>query len=116
MTKLRSFKRYLIKWQAMVAILVILGYSLIMNWYFVRGLDQSNLMSLTLEIQAFSNAYENHLTPEIPHSIHFNGYLGWDNTPSWVKSEFPDLQFPKQLETRDVKLYKHDEVPLGCLL
>lgn len=113
MTKLRSFKRYLIKWQAMVAILVILGYSFIMNWYFVHGLDQSNLMSLTLEMQAFSKAYENQLAPEIPHSIHFNGYLGWQKTPNWVKSEFPDLQFPTQLELRDVKLFKRDEVPLG---
>ena len=105
MKKRHSFKFFLIKWQSIVAILVIIGYSLIMNWYFVRGLDESNLMSLNLEMQAFSLAYKNQLHPEIPHSIHFNGYMGWQQVPTWVKTQFPELEFLTQLEMRDVKLF-----------
>lgn len=96
----------MIKWQSIVAILVIIGYSLIMNWYFVRGLDESNLMSLNLELQAFSNAYQNKQNPDIPRSIHFNGYMGWNSVPDWVKTEFPELKALTQLEMRDVKLFK----------
>ena len=105
MNKQHSFKYFLIKWQTITAILVIIGYSLIMNWYFVRGLDQSNLMSLNLEMQAFSLAYQNQLNPDIPHSIHFNGYMGWLEVPNWVKTQFPDLEFLTKLEMRDVKLF-----------
>lgn len=113
MNKRLTFKHFIIKWQSIMAILVIVGYSLIMNWYFVRGLDQSNLMSLNLEMQAFAKAYQNNLKPDIPRSIHFNGYMGWNQVPQWVKSEFPELKNISQLQMRDVKLFKEDNTTLS---
>ena len=106
--KQQSFKPFLIKWTVIVAVIVILGYSLIMNWYFVRGLDQSNLMSLSLEVKRFVRAYNINPDTPLPNSIHFSGYLNWENVPLWIKNEFPDLKKVSELEMRDAKLYKSD--------
>ncbi len=108
MRRKKSFKRFIIKWHAIVAVTVIFAYSLIMNWYFVRGLDQSNFMNLNLEVKHFVKAYNNQKNPELPDSIHFKGYLNWANVPTWIQAEFPHLKNVSQLEMADAKIFNHD--------
>jgi len=102
--KIGSLRRYVFKVAMIHALIVVLCYSLLLHWFFIRGLDESNYMYMTMEAQSFSQAYNIGLNPQVPKSIHFNGYLGWQQLPPWLQQQFSSLQQVSELQMQNLKL------------
>ncbi len=102
-----SMRRYLIKVQMCVGLVVVVSYTLLLNWYFVRGLDESNFMNMSLEVSSFREAYERGESPPLPRSVHFNGYLDWQQLSPWLRQEFSELEQVSSSQRRILK--RHPE-------
>ncbi|WDD96965.1 sensor histidine kinase [Thalassomonas actiniarum] len=99
-----SLRRYVFRVAMIHGLIVVLCYSLLLHWFFIRGLDESNYMYMTMEAQSFSKNYDAGLQPQVPRSIHFNGYLGWQQLPPWLQQQFSSLQQVTELQLRNLKL------------
>ncbi|PAJ73542.1 hypothetical protein CJF42_15205 [Pseudoalteromonas sp. NBT06-2] len=88
----KTLRKYVITAHTIIAFMVVLSYTALINIYFVNGLDEGNFQDLHLEAKSFSKAYNNKQQPDIPNSIHFKGYISWKIVPDWVKQYFPDLE------------------------
>ncbi|SFC61733.1 sensor histidine kinase [Pseudoalteromonas denitrificans] len=104
MSKNKTLKRYILKVDFIVASVIILSYTILINIYFMFGLDEGNYQDLHLEAISFSQAYNKHLAPKLPKSIHFNGYLNWQTLPDWAQKQFPELAQVTQTQMSNVKL------------
>jgi len=94
----KTLRKYVITAHTLIACLVVLSYTALINIYFVNGLDEGNFQDLHLEAKSFSQAYNNKQQPDIPNSIHFKGYINWQTVPDWVKLHFPDLKYASQTQ------------------
>ncbi len=97
MSKRRSLRRYVMTVHAILALVVVLGYSGLMNWYFMRGMDESNYMNMQLEAELYIDAYERGEKLQLPQSSFSSGYLGWQQVPVELKALFPELKQVNQL-------------------
>jgi len=100
----KTLRKYVITAHTIIACLVVLSYTALINIYFVNGLDEGNFQDLHLEAKSFSQAYNNNKQPEIPDSIHFKGYINWQTVPDWVKHHFPELQDVSQTQMLSERL------------
>lgn len=89
----KTLRKYVITAHSIIACLIVISYTALINIYFVNGLDEGNFQDLHLEANSFSQAYSNDKQPDIPNSIHFKGYINWQTVPDWVKQHFPELQY-----------------------
>jgi signal transduction histidine kinase len=100
MTKGHSIRRYFIGVQVIVALVVILSYTFLLNWFFTRGLDEANYLDMYQELTHYTQAYNLGQKPDLPNSVHFKGYIGWSQLPDEVKKHFPSSQTITQLEMK----------------
>jgi signal transduction histidine kinase len=108
----KTLRRYVLKIQSIVALIVVLSYTVIINFYFVNGLDEANFQDLHLETNAFTKAYRQNPATNLPNSIHFNGYLGWQNLPISIQETFPSLQRVTDLTMESVKKGEYNKFVL----
>ena len=99
-----SLKRFILRTQTVVAIVFVLAYTAIVNLYFIAGLDESNYQDLQLEAQHFAIQYQRDPNYPPPNTIHFNGYIGWQNVPDNDKQYFPELALSTEATNDNVVL------------
>jgi signal transduction histidine kinase len=97
-------KRFILRTQTVVAIVFVLAYTAIVNLYFIAGLDESNYQDLQLEAHHFAMQYQRDPNLPPPSTIHFNGYIGWQNVPDDDKQYFPELALSTEATNRNVVL------------
>ena len=85
-------KRFILRTQTLVAIVFILAYTIIVNLYFIAGLNESNYQDLQLEAHHFAMQYKQNPQLLPPSSIHFTGFINWQNVPKNKKVHFPALE------------------------
>jgi len=107
-----TLRRYVLKIQSIVALIVVLSYTAIINFYFVSGLDEANFQDLHLETNVFAKAYQQDNATILPNSIHFKGYIGWQSLPAEIQETFPSLQEVNDLQMKNVKKGDHNEFVL----
>lgn len=107
MAKSRTLHHYLIKVQAIVALLVVLIYTILLNWYFIRGLDESTFINMYQEVKIYLQAYENKEQPQ--KSLLSKGYLGWQQLPDEVKREFPTLKQISEVKMKSHSIFNNDK-------
>ena len=105
MNRPQTLRRYILKMQSIVALTVVLSYTMVISFYFILGLNEANFQDLHLESNAFSHAYNNGEVVELPDSIHFKGYLGWQKLPQKVKEIFPHLINVSALEMEKIRIF-----------
>jgi len=112
MKKTTTINRFIFRSLALVTVVVVLTYTFAMNFYFIQGLDESNFQSLRLEGSEFAKQYQQDKQTPLPNSIHFRGYLSWQETPSRVKTLFDKPQKSKEI-SYDSRKTRHGEVVFG---
>jgi len=110
MIKQKSLRRYVLKVQTIVALIIVLSYTSIVLYYFIHGLDEANFQDLHLESNHFSEQYNQGITVSLPDSIHFKGYLAWNNLPLLVKTQFPKLEHTTQLSMQSSRVINENEM------
>ncbi|MFT5757192.1 MAG: signal transduction histidine kinase [Alteromonadaceae bacterium] len=106
--KVKTLRRYVLKIQSIVAVIVVLSYTAIINFYFVNGLGEANFQDLHLETNAFAKAYQQNHDIALPNSIHFSGYLGWQSLPANIQQTFSSLRQVTNLQMKSVKKGEHN--------
>jgi len=104
--KQQSLRRYVVKVQSMIALFFVLSYTFMVIFYFMRGLDEANFQYLHAQSNQYSNAYNQNKPVKLPNSIHFQGYLGWDNVPTLAKEQFPFLNKTQKLTMESARINK----------
>ncbi|NQZ21797.1 MAG: HAMP domain-containing histidine kinase [Colwellia sp.] len=102
--KTQTLRHYVLKVQSMIALIIVLSYTLVINFYFIHGLDEANFQDLHLESNHFANEYQksNQVIP--PNTIHFQGYIGWDNLPAWAKENFTSLEYVSEMTMDNTRI------------
>jgi len=108
MNRSQTLRRYILKMQSLVALTVVLSYTIVISFYFILGLNEANFQDLHLESNAFSLAYNKGEAVDLPDSIHFKGYLGWQDLPQRVKKVFPDLINVSSLEMEKIRIFSQE--------
>ena len=67
----KTLRKYVITAHSIIACMVVLIYTALINFYFINGLDEGNFQDFHLEAKSFTQAYNNNQQPDIPNSIHF---------------------------------------------
>jgi len=67
----KTLRKYVITAHSIIACMVVLIYTALINIYYINGLDEGNFQDLHLEAKCFTQAYNNNQQPDIPNSIHF---------------------------------------------
>ena len=104
----RSMLRSLLTIQTILASVLVLGYSILLIVYFTKGLEESNYYDMYREVQHFSKVYEQNKQERLPHSIQYDGYLGWKQLPTSMQKKFPRLQHITQIEFRQFKIERSE--------
>ncbi len=108
MNRPQTLRRYVLRIQSIVAMTVVLSYTLVISFYFIHGLDEANFQDLHLETNHFSQAYNQGKVIEIPDNIHFKGYLSWQQLPLELKTKFPDFDDVTALKMDHLRTYPND--------
>ena len=118
MNRPQTLRRYVLRIQSLVAMTVVLSYTLVISFYFVHGLDEANFQDLHLESNHFAQLYNHRLQLEnsqtkpivLPNNIHFKGYLGWLNLPAWLQQQFPSFEGITELSMDSIRLHPNDRL------
>lgn len=108
--KPKTLRRYVLKVQSIIALIIVLSYTLVINFYFIHGLDEANFQDLHLESNDFAQQYQknNQMTP--PNTIHFQGYIGWQKLPSDVKNHFPALKSVSAMTMDNTRIWANEYI------
>lgn len=107
-----SLKQFILRTQTIVVLAFILAYTVIVNYYFIAGLDESNYQDLQLEAQHFAMRYKENKTLLPPNSLHFTGFIDWRNVPIANQQHFPELEKATSIVNNNVVLtYKNNWLP-----
>ena len=107
--KPKTLRRYVLKVQSIVALVVVLSYTVVVHFYFMNGLDEANFQDLHLETNHFAKAYRIDPTIQLPNSIHFTGYLDWLQLPLTIQEEFPSLKTLTQVEMTNIRKWDREQ-------
>jgi len=110
MNRPQTLRRYVLRIQSVVALTVVLSYTLVISFYFVHGLDEANFQDLHLETNHFSQAYNQGKAIDVPDNIHFKGYLSWQQLPPWLKTQFPDFESVTDLKMDHLRIHHDDQL------
>ncbi len=102
--KTQTLRRYVLRVQSMIALIIVLSYTLVINFYFIHGLDEANFQDLHLESNHFANEYQKNNQVIPPNTIHFQGYIGWDNLPTWAKENFTSLEYVSEMTMDNTRI------------
>ena len=110
MNRPQTLRRYVLRIQSLVALTVVLSYTLVISFYFVSGLDEANFQDLHLESNHFSKIYNRGDDIALPDTIHFKGYLGWQQLPNHIKKHFPNIEKINSLTMENVRTFSEDNI------
>jgi len=102
--KPQTLRRYVLKVQSVIALIIVLSYTLVINFYFIHGLDEANFQDLHLESNQFAALYQENNDISPPNSIHFQGYIGWENLPHWAKENFSSFEFVAETTMENTRI------------
>lgn len=102
--KPQTLRRYVLKVQSIIALIVVLSYTLVINFYFIHGLDEANFQDLHLESNQFADLYQKNSKIVPPNSIHFQGYIGWEHLPKWAKENFAAFEYVSEMTMDNTRL------------
>jgi signal transduction histidine kinase len=106
--KPQTLRRYVLKVQSMIALIIVLSYTLVINFYFVHGLDEANFQDLHLESNDFATQYKSNINHSLPNNIHFQGYLGWGNLPIEVQKHFMALENVSEVIMDNMRIFSDE--------
>jgi signal transduction histidine kinase len=106
----KTLRRYVLKVQSIIAFIIVLSYTLVINFYFVHGLDEANFQDLHLESNQFAKLYQsdNQITP--PNTLHFQGYIGWINLPDFAKEHFYALKNVSKVTMDNTRIMGYENI------
>lgn len=110
MNRPQSLRRFVLKIQSIVALTVVLSYTLVISFYFVSGLNEANFQDLHLESNHFTQAYNRGETIALPDSIHFKGYLGWQQLPKSIQRQFPSIETVNTLTMKNIRTFSINNI------
>jgi signal transduction histidine kinase len=108
----QTLRRYVLKVQSIIALVIVLSYTLVINFYFIHGLDEANFQDIHLESNDFALQYRNNLKHPLPNTLHFKGYLGWTNLPDIIKEKFPELENINKVTMDSIRLFSDETLIL----
>jgi signal transduction histidine kinase len=103
-----TLRRYVLKVQSIIALVIVLSYTLVINFYFVHGLDEANFQDIHLESNDFALQYKNNIKHPLPNTLHFKGYLGWKDLPSIIKENFQELESISKVTMDSIRLFSDE--------
>jgi signal transduction histidine kinase len=108
--KSQTLRRYVLKVQSIIALIIVLSYTLVINFYFIHGLDEANFQDLHLETNQFAKLYQsdNQISP--PNTLHFQGYIGWEKLPEWAKANFSTLENVSEMTMANTRVFGHENI------
>ncbi|MBA6263731.1 HAMP domain-containing sensor histidine kinase [Colwellia sp. Bg11-12] len=106
--KPQTLRRYVLKVQSMIALIIVLSYTLVINFYFIHGLDEANFQDLHLESNDFARQYQKNIDHPLPNTIHFQGFLGWKNLPIEIREHFAVFENVKKMAMDNIRLFSED--------
>ncbi|TWX57748.1 sensor histidine kinase [Colwellia hornerae] len=104
----QTLRRYVLKVQSMIALIIVLSYTLVINFYFIHGLDEANFQDLHLESNDFARQYQINNHHPLPNTIHFQGFLGWKNLPTNVQEHFADFENVNKMTMDNMRIFTDD--------
>jgi signal transduction histidine kinase len=104
----QTLRRYVLKVQSLIALVIVLSYTLVINFYFIHGLDEANFQDLHLESNDFALQYKKNIKYPLPKTIHFQGYLKWENLPIIIKEHFAELENINEMTMDNIRLFSDD--------
>jgi signal transduction histidine kinase len=104
----QTLRRYVLKVQSMIALIIVLSYTLVINFYFIHGLDEANFQDLHLESNDFALQYKKDIKYPLPKTIHFQGYLEWENLPVIIKEHFDELENINEMTMDNIRLFSDE--------
>jgi signal transduction histidine kinase len=104
----QTLRRYVLKVQSIIALVIVLSYTLVINFYFIHGLDEANFQDIHLESNDFALQYRNNLKHPLPNTLHFKGYLGWKSLPNIIKEKFPELENISKVTMDSIRLFSDE--------
>jgi signal transduction histidine kinase len=106
--KPQTLRRYVLKVQSIIALIIVLSYTLVINFYFIHGLDEANFQDLHLESNHFALQYKKNINKSIPNTLHFQGYLGWENLPNLIKEHFAALENINEVTMDSIRIFSDE--------
>lgn len=108
--KPQTLRRYVLKVQSLLALIIVLSYTLVINFYFAHGLDEANFQDLHLESNQFAELYQNDNQIIPPNTVHFQGYLAWGQLPDWAKTHFSALEYVSEMTMAKSRIMGSDNI------
>ena len=90
---LPSLRRYLLLWFAGCAIVMVIAYTALLEYYLELGIDLRTQSFLERTAQEYVQSYETERLsgeqPELPTGSNLSGYLSLDDIPAQIRAAFP---------------------------
>jgi len=106
----QTLRRYVLKVQSIIALIIVLSYTLVINFYFIHGLDEANFQDLHLESNDFAFKYKSNINHPLPNTLHFQGFLGWEAIPIKIKEHFAELEHINEVTMDSIRLFSDETV------
>ncbi|OUR59754.1 hypothetical protein A9Q74_16310 [Colwellia sp. 39_35_sub15_T18] len=112
MAKNHTFNRYIFKIHIIFTIVILLSYSILLWYFFMRGLDEATLINMRSEIVNYADNYQKNdqkksSTPLANFQLS-QGYIDWQALPDEFKENFPDFKVISQEKMNNVKIFNLD--------
>lgn len=104
----QTLRRYVLKVQSIIALIIVLSYTLVINFYFIHGLDEANFQDLHLESNDFAHQYQKNSHHPLPDTIHFQGFLGWETLPNDLQEHFTGFENVSEMTMDNIRIFTDD--------
>lgn len=88
-----SLKAFLLIYLMALSLIVVLGYTNLVNNYFIHGLVLTNSLPMRAAASTFSQNYRQNPDTPVPFGYFAKGYLGKEQLPTWINEQFPRRNF-----------------------
>lgn len=106
----QTLRRYVLKVQSIIALVIVFSYTLVINFYFVHGLNEANFQDLHLETNHFAKQYQASTTVTVPDNLHFKGFIGWKQLPHWAKGHFGALEHVTEMTMAHTRVMSYENI------
>lgn len=77
-----------------LALFMIVAYSILVQYYLFTGMDELVSYDLHLNARDFALEYQENKEATLPESSRLKAYMGEKNLPEWYKSNYPSKELP----------------------
>lgn len=89
MKKTRKLRRYIIISLSLIALVMIAGYSIFVEYALFKGLVETASFDLYVAARDFESQYADNLDASLPEGPRLKAFLGDENLPGWFKKRHP---------------------------